>query len=92
MMQHSRRLCNLSIDENGWLNYLSDIVDMIIEGGQTNEIKLKGHLPPTRLPEKLNGMDDTELGVKPIVYMREFMQNLVLSDELVEKIHAGSSQ
>jgi len=72
------------------LDTLSDIVDMIIDGGEPNELKLQGHLPPVRLKDSINGISTTELGVQPIMYMRDFMKNGVLSDELVRKIDAGA--
>lgn len=67
------------------LDALSDVVNMVKEGG--NELKLRAHLPPTRLEgQQINGVDATDLGIKPIMYMREFMQQGELSDELVKKI------
>lgn len=69
------------------LDALSDIVDMVLDG---NTQKLKGHLPPVRLHDQtINGQPAAELGVEPIMYMREFMQTGVLADSLVKKIHTG---
>lgn len=69
------------------LDALTDIADLVRDG---NHDALKGHLPPQRLHnQKVNGRPAMELGVEPIMYMREFMQTGKLSDELVEKIKSG---
>ena len=73
------------------LDALSDIVDMVIEGGDRNQLTLKGHLPPARHDSMINGMNAVELGVQPIVHMRDFMQHGVLSDDLIQKINTGIS-
>jgi len=73
------------------LDTLSDIVDMLIEGGDKNMIKLQGHLPPARLADTINGVSAADLGVEPIMYMREFMKDGKLAAELIEKIDAGKS-
>jgi len=73
------------------LDTLSDIVDMILEGGNENETQLRKHLPPARINGTINGMSIAELGVQPILYMREFMKNGVLSSDLVNEIDGRSS-
>jgi len=50
-------------------------------------LQLSKHLPPNRLKGKMiGGRDAIELGVEPIVYMREFMKSKRLSDDLVARI------
>jgi len=51
------------------------------------ELQLRKHLPPNRLKGKsINGRDAIELGSEPIVFMRHFMKNKVMSDDLVQRI------
>ena len=58
-----------------------------------SELSLRGHLPPQRLQnKKVNGINAVELGVLPIMHMRHFMAKKVLSDELVDSIHAANKQ
>lgn len=80
------------------LDAVQDIVDMIVRGQQRDNVtatnnnnhrglQLSKHLPPNRLKGKMiGGRDAIELGVEPIVYMREFMKNKRLSDDLVARI------
>mmetsp|Transcript_36158 Transcript_36158/g.61650 ORF Transcript_36158/g.61650 Transcript_36158/m.61650 type:complete len:633 (-) Transcript_36158:118-2016(-) len=71
------------------LDAVHDIVDMISEQrtSKTNELQLSKHLPPNRLAgKKISGKDAIEMGTEPIVYMREFMKEKRLSDELVERV------
>lgn len=69
------------------LDALQDIIDMVDSGSDKDNLRLKGHLPPDRLRGKqINGVQATELGIEPIMYMRDFMQNKVLSDELIQKV------
>jgi quinolinate synthase len=69
------------------MNHLDAVMDVLqmIENDETT--KLKGYLPPDRLSGKMiNGHDAVDLGTEAIVYMREFMQNKRLPDELVSKV------
>lgn len=73
------------------LDALNDVVDMVIENEQ--ELKLKSHLPPNRLQGKtIDGVDAIDLGSEPILFMRHFMQNKSLPDQLVKKIESVSLQ
>lgn len=72
------------------LDALSDVAATVARG---DAALLKGHLPPARLEGRtIGGRSATELGVEPIVYMRDMMRTGRLSDELVEKIYGGVSQ
>lgn len=67
------------------LDALSDIADMVIQND--NEVKLKSHLPPQRLVGmKIDGKDAIDLGSEPILYMRHFMKEKSLPQNLVEKL------
>jgi len=70
------------------LDAVHDIVDMIAERSTgDNELRLSKHLPPNRLQgREIDGKNAIELGIEPIVYMREFMKEKRLSDELVERV------
>jgi len=72
------------------LDTLSDIVEMILDGSEEHRLVLKGHLPPARLQETINGVSAADLGVEPIMFMRNLMRDGVLSEELVQKIDAGA--
>jgi quinolinate synthase len=53
----------------------------------TSELRLRGHLPPDRLFGKsINGQLATDLGVEPIVYMREFNRTKQLPIDLVNRV------
>lgn len=66
------------------LEALLDVLSMIESG---NLDGLRGHLPPNRLTGKqINGRSAVDLGTEAIVYMREFMLNQQLSDDLVHKV------
>ena len=68
------------------LDAVEDIMDMLTSAS-SNELQLSKHLPPNKLVgQKINGKDAIELGVEPIVYMREFMQEKRLSEGLVERV------
>jgi len=79
------------------LDAVHDVIDMIasqsgvsIESSAANELQLSKHLPPNRLAGKfIDGKDAIELGIEPIVYMREFMKEKRLSEELVIKVEEG---
>ncbi|KAL3800995.1 hypothetical protein ACHAWO_007104 [Cyclotella atomus] len=76
------------------LEAVQDIVEMISSSSdqQQPSLRLSKHLPPNRLEgKKIGGRDAIELGVEPIVYMREFMKSKVLSEDLVRRIEAGGS-
>lgn len=81
------------------LDAVHDIVDMIGRQKQQqqqhsmnvistrDELQLAKHLPPNRLVGKsINGHDAIDLGTEPIMYMRGFMKDRRLCDELVEKV------
>jgi quinolinate synthase len=76
------------------LDALQDIIDMVESansGSTKDEIRLKAHLPPNRLRGKqIGGVAAMDLGVESILYMREFMTNKALPDDLVAKIRAVS--
>ncbi|KAL3770477.1 hypothetical protein ACHAW5_001490 [Stephanodiscus triporus] len=75
------------------LDAVRDIVDMIgrqrssTTSNARDELRLSRHMPPNRLAGKyIDGKDAIELGTEPIVYMREFMKEKRLGDELVERV------
>jgi len=64
---------------------LSDIADMVIEN--SDEMKMKSHLPPQRLiGKKIDGIDAIDLGSEPILWMRHFMKENAMPESLVQKI------
>mmetsp|Transcript_11391 Transcript_11391/g.25004 ORF Transcript_11391/g.25004 Transcript_11391/m.25004 type:complete len:624 (+) Transcript_11391:196-2067(+) len=74
------------------LDAVHDVVDMISQQSSSSniELQLSKHLPPNRLAGKsINGKDAIELGTEPIMYMREFMIEKRLSEELVKKVEQG---
>jgi len=70
------------------LDAVHDLIDMIAsQSSDSNELQLAKHLPPNKLVGKsINGKDAIELGIEPIVYMREFMKDKRLSEGLVERV------
>jgi quinolinate synthase len=73
------------------LDALQDIVDMVRSGSPKDEMRLTFHLPPSRLQGKrIGGVDAMDLGTMPILYMREFMKNGVLPEELLKKVRQVS--
>jgi quinolinate synthase len=76
------------------LDALQDIVDMVIRsrsGSPKDEMRLTSHLPPNRLQgKKIAGIDAMDLGAQPILYMREFMKNGALPEELLRKVRQVS--
>ena len=80
------------------LDAVHDLIDMIasqsgvsIDASAANELQLSKHLPPNRLAGKaINGKDAIELGIEPIVYMREFMKEKRLSDRLVKRVEQSA--
>lgn len=73
------------------LDALQDIMDMIssAHASKSNsvELQLSKHLPPNKLQgQKINGRDAIELGSEPIIYMKDFMKERRLSDELVKRV------
>ena len=78
------------------LDAVHDVIDMIASAkssdssSSSTELQLSKHLPPNRLAGKfIDGKDAIELGIEPIVYMREFMKEKRLSEELVMKVEEG---
>lgn len=74
------------------LDAVHDVVDMISQQSSSSniELQLSKHLPPNRLAGKsINGKDAIELGTEPIVYMREFMIEKRLSEDLVKRVMAA---
>lgn len=69
---------------------LQDIIDLVDDKRQGDDRSagvLKKHLPPTRLQGKfINGVEATELGTEAILYMRKFMLNQTMPEELVTKV------
>lgn len=71
------------------LDALQDIIDMVDAGDQ--EVTLKAHLPPDRLRGKsLGGVNAMDLGVESIMFMRDFMQNKQMPDDLVTRVRQGA--
>lgn len=67
------------------LDALMDVLHLI--GSDANGVKLRGHLPPDRLNGKeINGRSAVDLGSESIFYMRQFMSERRLPDELVQKV------
>jgi len=72
------------------IDALQDIIDLVDDKRQGNDRSrgiLEKHLPPTRLQGKfINGIEATELGTEAILFMRKFMLNQSMPEELVTKI------
>mmetsp|Transcript_1684 Transcript_1684/g.2292 ORF Transcript_1684/g.2292 Transcript_1684/m.2292 type:complete len:563 (+) Transcript_1684:140-1828(+) len=74
------------------LDNLQDVIDMVARtqgasGSSKDELILKSHLPPDRLRgRQIGNVDAIDLGSEPILYMRDFMENKAIPDELVTKI------
>lgn len=53
----------------------------------SNELILLKHLPPNKLRGKLiNGISAIELGIQPIMYMRDFNTTKLLPNDLIQRI------
>jgi quinolinate synthase len=73
------------------LEALQGIIDMVERGDQ--ELKLQSHLSPDRLKGRsINGVSAMDLGVEPIMYMRDFMAKKTLPDSLVSRVREGAKQ
>ena len=77
------------------LDALQGVVDMVgrSRNGSSpkDEMILTSHLPPQGLQGKqIGGVDAMDLGTKPILYMREFMKNGAMPEELLNKIRQVS--
>lgn len=75
------------------MNHIDAVMDVLAmvekehQGGNSINGSLARHLPPDRLRGKqINGRDAMDLGVEAILYMRQFMKNKRLPDELYQKI------
>ena len=74
------------------LDALQDVIDMVSRtrndgGSSKDEMTLTTHLPPQRLQgRQIGGVDAMDLGTKPILYMREFMKNGALPEELLNRV------
>jgi len=75
------------------LDAVQDIIDMVDEvrqgddNGNRSQRQLRKHLPPTRLKGKfIDGIDATELGTQPILFMRKFMQDKLIPNELINQV------
>jgi len=72
------------------IDALQDIINLVDDKRQGDDRSggiLKKHLPPTRLQGKfINGIEATELGTEAILYMRKFMLNQSMPEELVTKV------
>jgi len=67
------------------LDALSDVAELVIQN--SNEVKLKSHLPPQRLNgKKINGLDAIDLGSEPILFMRHFMKENLMPSRLLQKV------
>jgi hypothetical protein len=78
------------------LDALQDVIDMVSRtrngGSPKDEMTLITHLPPQRLQgRQIGGVDAMDLGTQPILYMREFMKNGALPDELLNKVRRVTS-
>ena len=68
---------------------LTDVVTMIGDGSKSETV-LRGHLPPARLDGRnINGVPAIDLGVEPILYMREFMNKKTLPSRLCQRVMSG---
>jgi quinolinate synthase len=76
------------------LNSLIDVIDMVganqKQGGAGDEAKiLNEFLPPNRIQGRtINGVSAVDLGSQPILYMRQFMKEKSIPEELVQRITA----
>lgn len=72
------------------IDALQDIIDLVDDKRQGDDRStgiLKKHLPPTRLQGKfINGIEATELGTEAILFMRKFMLNQSMPEELITKV------
>jgi quinolinate synthase len=79
------------------LDALNDVVEMVLSTqadpkSSIHEVSLRGHLPPDRLKGKMLGdARAIDMGIEPIMYMRQFMQDKRLPDELIQKVTAAAS-
>jgi len=72
------------------LDAVMDLLTMIHEGDQGD--RLKKHLPPDRLSGRSIGdKSATELGSEAILYMRSFMKEQKLPEELCERVVQGKN-
>lgn len=72
------------------MNHIDAVTDVLHLVRQDDEAKLSRYLPPNRLKGKfISGMNAMDLGVEAIVYMRQFMKNHAIPDDLVQKVMAG---
>lgn len=79
------------------LDALNDVVDMVINSSgkesavPSDELKLKGYLPPDRLRGKMLGnMKAIDVGSLPILYMRHFMKEKSMHGGLLDRISASA--
>ena len=76
------------------LDSLIDVIDMVganqKQGGAGDEAKiLNEFLPPNRIEGRtINGVSAVDLGSQPILYMRQFMKEKSIPEELVQRITA----
>lgn len=74
------------------MNHIDAVMDVfaLLEDAESNKDKLIRHLPPNRLQGKqIAGQDAMDLGVEPILYMRQFMKDKELPGELCQKVMEG---
>ena len=72
------------------IDALQDIINLVDDKNQ-GDIRsggiLEKHLPPARLQGRfINGIEATELGTEAILFMRKFMLNQSMPEELVTKV------
>ena len=76
------------------LDALNDVADLVLRAqtsgvGSPDRMKLVTYLPPNRLQGKMIGnILAVDLGSEPILFMRQFMQEKAIPEELVRKITA----
>ena len=77
------------------MNHIDAVMDVLTlvqqsKESETAKTKLARHLPPARLQGKqINGRDAMDLGVEAILYMRQFMKDNAIPDELCQKVMQG---
>ena len=78
------------------IDAVMDVLELVKENQQADGAatavsdKLARHLPPDRLQGKqIAGQDAMDLGVEAILYMRQFMKDQAIPDDLCQKIMEG---
>mmetsp|Transcript_5341 Transcript_5341/g.7459 ORF Transcript_5341/g.7459 Transcript_5341/m.7459 type:complete len:558 (-) Transcript_5341:222-1895(-) len=72
------------------LDALLNVIDMVDANNKKSELTLQGHLPPNRLQgQKIGTQNALDLGIEPIMFMRDFMKHKSMPQELIQKIQGG---